>query len=46
MAGGAMKVYRALVEKIAAAGLPVVTELRPEETHGDGGTHVSRSWPG
>lgn len=30
MAGGALKVHKAFVEKIQNAGLPMVTELRPE----------------
>ncbi|MFZ5833362.1 MAG: NADH-ubiquinone oxidoreductase-F iron-sulfur binding region domain-containing protein [Planctomycetota bacterium] len=47
VAGGALKVHKAFVEAIAAAGLPVATELRYEENgHGhttDAGVRVSKS---
>jgi NADH-quinone oxidoreductase subunit F len=45
MAGGALKVHQAFVEKIAAAGLPVTTTLRPENGDGDGhpGLYISKS---
>jgi len=43
MAGGALRVHRALVEQIAAAGLPVTTELKPEESSTPAGLHVSKS---
>ena len=42
MAGGAMKVYQAFLDKIAAAGLPVVTELREENDNADS-VHLSKS---
>ena len=42
MAGGAIKVYHAFVQKLAQAGLPVVTELRPEG-NGHGPLLVSQS---
>ena len=31
VASGAYKVFQALVEQVRAAGLPVVTEFRPED---------------
>jgi NADH-quinone oxidoreductase subunit F len=43
MAGGALKVHQAFVEKLAQAGVSVVTELRPEDDHAQGGLHVSHS---
>jgi NADH-quinone oxidoreductase subunit F len=43
MAGGSLNVYHAFVEKIAAAGLPVVTELRPETNGHSEGLYVSKS---
>jgi NADH-quinone oxidoreductase subunit F len=42
VAGGAMRVYHAFAEKIAAAGLPVVTQLKPEQSPADG-IHLSHS---
>jgi NADH-quinone oxidoreductase subunit F len=43
VASGALKVRQAMVEKIAAAGLPVVTELRHEEPAAADGVHLSKS---
>ncbi len=43
MAGGALKVYDAFVKSIAAAGMPVVVELKPEEKPADKSTLVSKS---
>ena len=41
MAGGALKVHQAFVEKIEAAGLPVVTSLRPEGGDGHPALYIS-----
>lgn len=43
MAGGSMKVYKAFVEKVAKAGLPVVTELKAEDDGVHNALHVSKS---
>jgi NADH-quinone oxidoreductase subunit F len=43
MAGGSLKVYQAFVDQIAAAGLPVVTELKSEDEHTQDGLYVSKS---
>jgi NADH-quinone oxidoreductase subunit F len=43
MAGGAMRVFAAFKEKIAAAGLPVVTELKAEEAQAHDRVHLSHS---
>jgi NADH-quinone oxidoreductase subunit F len=43
MAGGALKVYEQFTRQIAAAGLPVVTDLKPEEGHAHEGLYVSKS---
>jgi NADH-quinone oxidoreductase subunit F len=43
MAGGALKVHQAFVEKIEAAGLPVVTSLRPEGGDGHPALYISKS---
>jgi NADH-quinone oxidoreductase subunit F len=43
MAGGALKVYREFVERIAEAGLAVVTELKPENGHSHEGLYISKS---
>ena len=42
VAGGALKVFRQFVEQIAAAGLPVATELKHEDGHA-GGVRLSKS---
>ncbi len=34
VASGSYKVYQALVEQVRAAGIPVITEFRPEEESG------------
>ena len=43
VASGALKVHAAFVEKIAATGLPVVTELREETVPAEGGLRLSKS---
>jgi len=43
MAGGSMNVYKAFVEKIAQAGLPVVTALKSEDDGTHNTLHVSKS---
>ncbi len=48
VASGALKVHKAFVERIAAAGLPVTTELKSEEKPNGteaapGGVHLSKS---
>lgn len=43
VANGSLEVYRALAERIAAAGLPVVLKLEGEVPHGQPYQHVSRS---
>jgi NADH-quinone oxidoreductase subunit F len=43
VANGSLVVYRALAERIAATGLPVVLKLEGEVPHGQPYQHVSRS---
>jgi len=43
VAGGALRVYEVFREKIAAAGLPVVTQLKAEEPGAHDGIHLSTS---
>lgn len=43
MAGGALKVYDQFVTQIAAAGLSVAVDLKPEDGHAHDGIYVSKS---
>ena len=43
MAGGALEVYAQFVAQVAAAGLPVVVRLKPEEGRSHEGLYISKS---
>jgi len=43
MAGGALKVYEQFTRQLAAAGMAVVTDLKPDEGHVREGLYVSKS---